>query len=112
MVAFHQGDIVYLDFDSQAGHEQKGRRPAIVVSRSAFNARSSVSMVCPITRTQRQYPTHVPLPAGLRTDGYILCEQARFLDLGVRNASFVEAAPKETIKKVSNVIAALIEVDD
>ncbi|MDO5111420.1 MAG: type II toxin-antitoxin system PemK/MazF family toxin [Clostridia bacterium] len=112
MVNHKQGDIIYLDFDPQAGHEQKGRRPAIVVSKTSFNARSSVTMVCPITHTQRPYPTCVALPEGIQTDGYVLCEQARFLDLHSRNANFVEATPDGFIKSISDIIIALIEVPE
>lgn len=108
---FRQGDIVYLDFDPRSGHEQKGRRPAIVASRTSFNAISALVMVCPITHSPRRYPTHVSLPDGLAVDGTILCEQARFLDLNSRNAQLVLHAPEDVIRSVSEIIIALVEND-
>lgn len=90
---FGQGDIVYLDFDPQSGHEQKGRRPALVISNNLFNRVSSLTMVCPITHTDRGHPFHLRLDERTRTDGVILCDQARMLDLNSRHASFVERAP-------------------
>ena len=78
---FEQGDIVYLDFDPQSGHEQNGRRPALVISNNLFNRVSSLTMVCPITHTDRGHPFHLRLDERTRTDGVILCDQARMLDL-------------------------------
>lgn len=72
VTVFEQGDIVYLDFDPQAGHEQKGRRPALVVSNNLFNRVSSLTMVCPITHTDRGHPFHVKLDGALRQTG-LLC---------------------------------------
>ena len=77
---FEQGDIVYLDFDPQSGHEQKGRCPALVISNNLFNRVSSLTMVCPITHTDRGHPFHLRLDERTRTDGVILCDQARMLD--------------------------------
>ena len=76
---FEQGDIVYLDFDPQSGHEQNGRRPALVISNNLFNRVSSLTMVCPITHTDRGHPFHLRLDERTRTDGVILCDQARML---------------------------------
>ena len=70
---FEQGDIVYLDFDPQSGHEQKGRRPALVISNNLFNRVSSLTMVCPITHTDRGHPFHLRLDERTKTDGVILC---------------------------------------
>ena len=85
---FEQGDIVYLDFDPQSGHEQKGRCPALVVSNDLFNRVSSLTMVCPITHTDRNSPFHLRLDRRTRTDGVIMCDQARMLDLRSRHAAF------------------------
>ena len=80
VMVFEQGDIVYLDFDPQAGHEQRGRRPALVVSNNTFNRFSSLTMVCPITHTDRNHPLHIRLDERTRTDGVIMCDQVRMLD--------------------------------
>lgn len=69
---FEQGDIIYMDFDPQSGHEQKGRRLALVVSNNLFNRISSLTMVCPITHTDRGHPLHVRLDSRTKTDGVIL----------------------------------------
>ena len=87
VTVFEQGDIVYLDFDPQSGHEQKGRRPALVVSNNLFNRVSSLTMVCPITHTDRGHPFHIRLDERTRTDGVVMCDQARMLDLPSRRAA-------------------------
>lgn len=107
---FEQGDIVFMDFCPQAGHEQAGRRPALVISKTFFNRKSSTIMVCPITHTERALFFQPKLPDGLKTDGYVLCDQARFLDLGVRNADFAEKVPQNFLAEVVDIVYSLIEV--
>ena len=107
---FEQGDIVYLDFDPQAGHEQKGRRPSLVVSNNLFNRVSSLTMVCPITHTDRNHPFHVRLDERTMTDGVILCDQARMLDLQSRNASFEEKAPDDIVADAVDLIIGFVEI--
>jgi mRNA interferase MazF len=109
VTVFEQGDIVYLNFDPQAGHEQKGRRPALVVSNDLFNRVSSMTMVCPITHTDRGHPFHVRLDARTKTDGVILCDQCRMLDLNSRKADFVEKAPEDILAEVIDIIQGFIE---
>lgn len=110
VTVFEQGDIVYLDFDPQSGHEQKGRRPALVVSNNLFNRVSSLTMVCPITHTDRGHPFHVRLDPRTRTDGVILCDQARMLDLASRHAAFEESAPQDILAEVIDILAGFIEM--
>ncbi len=107
---FEQGDIVYLNFDPQSGHEQKGRRPALVVSNNLFNRVNSLTMVCPITHTDRALPFHLRLTGTTKTDGVILCDQVRMLDLTSRNATFVEKAPTDIIVEAVDLIASFIEI--
>ena len=107
---FEQGDIVYLDFDPQSGHEQKGRRPALVVSNDLFNRVSSMTMVCPITHTDRGHPFHLRLEGTEKTDGVVLCDQARMLDLNSRNAVFVEKAPAALVAEAVDLIIGFIEL--
>ena len=107
---FEQGDIVYLDFDPQSGHEQKGRRPALVVSNDLFNRVSSMTMVCPITHTDRGHPFHLRLEGPEKTDGMVLCDQARMLDLNSRNAVFVEKAPAALVAEAVDLIIGFIEL--
>ena len=108
MVNFEQGDIIYLDFNPQTGHEQKGRRPAIIITNNLFNKYSKMLMVCPITNTNKNHPFHIPLDERTKTTGTILCDQARTLDISARNATFIEKAPDEVINKVINMIKSFI----
>lgn len=109
VTVFEQGDIVYLDFDPQAGHEQKGRRPALVVSNDLFNRVSSLTMVCPVTHTDRGHPFHIRLDGRTKTDGVILCDQARMLDLNSRRASFEEKAPADIVAEAVDLIIGFVE---
>lgn len=110
MTVFEQGDIVYLDFDSQSGHGQKGRRPTLVVSNDLFNRVSSLTMVCPIIHTGRNHPFHLRLDGRTKTDGVILCDQARMLDLTRRHASFEEKAPANLAAEAVDMIAGFLEI--
>lgn len=105
-----QGDIVYLDFDPQSSHEQKGRRPAIVISNNAFNALSRGALVCPIANTNRGIPLHVQLDSRTKTTGVIMCDQAKALDMQSRNATFIEKAPDDLIAEAVDIVIAIIEI--
>jgi len=105
-----QGDIVLIEFDPQAGHEQKGRRPAFVVSNNIFNKFTKMAVVCPITNTDRVFPLHVLLDERTKTTGVIMCEQAKFLDISAGNASFLEKAPKDILEEVVDIIIGFIEI--
>lgn len=104
-----QGDIVFLEFDPQAGHEQKGRRPAFVASNNTFNQFTKMAIVCPITNTDRGFPLHVPLDGRTKTTGVIMCEQAKSLDILARKSVFMENAPKDIIEEVVDILAASVE---
>jgi mRNA interferase ChpB len=107
-----RGDIVRLDFDPSAGHEQQGTRPALILSPHAFNA-FGMALACPITRGgsfARGLAWTVPLAgAGLQTDGVVLCNQVRTVDLKARRAHFIEAAPASITDEVLARVAALID---
>lgn len=105
-----QGDILLLEFDPQAGHEQKGRRPAFVVSNNIFNQFTKVAMVCPITNTNRGFPLHVPLDGRTKTKGVIMCEQIKSLDIAARNASFIEKAPGDILDEVVDILIGFVEI--
>lgn len=110
VTVFEQGDIVYLNFDPQSGHEQKGRRPALVVSNDLFNRVNNFTMVCPITHTDRGLPFHLRLDSSTKTDGVVLCDQVRMLDLNSRNATFVEKAPADLVAEAVDLITSFIEI--
>ena len=99
-----QGDIIMLDFSPQSGHEQAGRRPAVVISNNAFSQYTHAAIVCPITNTDNQFPTHVALAGRTKTTGVILCEQCKSLDIFARNASFVESLPDDLTAKVKEIV--------
>lgn len=100
-----QGDFIVLDFDPQAGHEQKGRRPALVLSKKIFNEKTGFAYVCPITSKKHDYPFHSEIPEGHPVHGYIMVDQARSLDYKHRKAHFLCKCPQ----KVFDEILALFE---
>jgi len=104
-----QGDIVLLNFDPQLGHEQKGRRPALVVSNNTFNEFTKMAMVCPITNTRRGFPLHVALDERTTTTGVIMCEQAKSLDIEARNATFFEKVPANILEEVLDIFVSFVE---
>lgn len=105
-----QGDIILLESDPQAGHEQKGRRPAFVVSNNPFNQFTKIAIVCPITNTDRGFPLHVPLDERTKTTGVIMCEQVKALDIIARNATFLEKAPKDILEEVVDMYIGFVEI--
>ena len=104
-----QGDIVFLDFNPQSGHEQRGRRPAIVVSNETFCKATGLAFVCPITNTDRRFPLHVRLDERLKTTGLIMCEQMKSLDVFARNISFIEKLPYDILFEVLNITSSFME---
>ena len=108
MVSFNQGDIVTLNFDPQAGHEQSGRRPAIVLSNDILNHHSSMALVCPITHTNKHHPFHIELDDRTRTDGVILCDQAKMLDMIARDAKFQEKCPDDIWKEAKDIVVSFL----
>ena len=102
------GDIVYLNFNPQAGHEQAGRRPALVISNDILNQHSSMAMVCPITNTNKRHPLHVPLDERTSTTGVILCDQAKMFDMKARKAELIEKAPTDIIEEARDIVKSFI----
>lgn len=88
-----------MDFDPQQGHEQRGRRPAIILSNDVLNHHSSLALVCPITNTNKRHPFHIELDGRTQTTGVILCNQAKMLDVRARNAQFREECPEDIWKE-------------
>lgn len=104
-----QGDIIFLEFTPQAGHEQSGKRSALVVSNNTYNQFTNMAMVCPITNTNRNFPLHVELNKGTKTTGVIMCEQVKALDIYARNASFYEKVPKQILEEVVDILIGFVE---
>lgn len=103
-----RGDLIWLSFDPQAGREQAGRRPAIVVSPAAYNAKVGLALCCPITSQKKGYPFEVELPPGLGIGGVVLSDQLKSLDWRARNAEIVGRAPREAIEEVLGKVGTLL----
>jgi len=101
------GDLIWLDFDPQAGHEQAGRRPALVLSSLRFDARASLAFVCPITSKVKGYASEVLLPAGLPVYGAVLCSHLRSVDWKVRNPALIGTAPGDVLSAVREIVASI-----
>ncbi|MGE5607050.1 MAG: type II toxin-antitoxin system PemK/MazF family toxin [Bacteroidota bacterium] len=95
-----QGDIIWLNFTPQSGHEQMGKRPALVISNDFFNWKTGFAFVCPITSTHKSYPLHVKLIATKKINGFIMVEQSKSIDYRSRGAEFIEKAGPEIIDEV------------
>ena len=104
-----QGTIIKINFNPQSGHEQAGYRPAIVISNDIFNEKTKLSIVCPITNTDNNFPLHVSLDERTKTTGVILCEHIRTLDLESRKYQEVEKVPKDILNHVIDIVYAEIE---
>lgn len=102
------GDFVHLTFDPQSGYEQRGRRPALVVSNTLFNARTQLAMVCPITNTFRNVPFHVKVPSDSSLTGYIMVEQIKSVDYNSRQVQFIEKAPNWILDEVLSILEACL----
>ena len=103
-----QGDIIAITFDPQSGHEQKGRRPALVVSKHLFNRSTGLAIVCPLTNTRRDFPFHVPIPQSSSLAGFIMVEQVKSVDFRSRQAKRIERASDELLAHVLSVLDACI----
>lgn len=104
-----RGDIVWLSFDPQTGHEQAGRRPAIVVSPEAYNRKTGLFLACPITSKIKGYPFEVPLPVDLEVGGVVLADQIKSLDWKARRAKFAARTHEGVIDEVTALVLPLID---
>jgi mRNA interferase MazF len=104
-----RGDVVWITFNPQAGHEQAGRRPAVVLSPKSYNGKVGLALLCPVTSQVKGYPFEVAIPDGLPVNGVILSDQVKSLDWKARNAEKACSLPEESIKKVLQRVKALIE---
>lgn len=103
-----RGDLIWLDFRPQTGHEQTGRRPALVLSPQSYNRRVGLALICPVTSRVKGYPFEVSLPASCRTRGAVLADQLRSLDLDSRRAAFIEQGPPELVEQVWRKLRTLL----
>ncbi len=102
------GDLVWLTFDPQAGHEQRGRRPALVVSPKAYNAKAGLALVCPVTNQSKGYPFEVEIPEGCGISGVVLADQLKSLDWKVRQVRRIGPVPACTLDEIRRRLAPLL----
>ena len=103
-----RGDVVWLDFNPQAGHEQSGRRPAVVLSPAAYNAKVGLALVCPITNQAKGYPFEVAIPNDTTVAGVILADQVKSLDWRARRAKVVERLGPEVTARTLGLLRTLL----
>ena len=103
-----KGDLVTLSFDPQSGHEQKGRRPALVISNDLFNRCTGLAMVCPITNTDRKIPFHVAVPSSASLTGFVMVDQVKSVDYKARRVHKIKKGPQALLDEVLGILDACI----
>jgi len=103
-----RGDAVWITLNPQAGHEQSGRRPALVLSPAAYNGRVGLALLCPVTNSVKGYPFEVAIPDGLGVSGVILSDQVKSLDWRFREAELICQMPEGTVTEVLQKVGALL----
>jgi len=103
-----RGDIVWLSFTPQSGHEQSGSRPALVISPQEYNGKTDLAIFCPITSQVKGYPFEVKVPDDLEINGVILSDQIKSLDWKTRKAEFICKLPKAILTETLNKISVLL----
>jgi mRNA interferase MazF len=104
------GDVVDITFDPQEGREQRGRRPALVLTARAYNRRAGLCVLCPITNQQKGYPFEVAIPAGYPVSGVVLADQVKSLSWDRRNASLRCSIPPGVLREAKGKIKALLQI--
>jgi mRNA interferase MazF len=105
-----RGDAVWLDLDPVLGHEQAGRRPSVVLSRSIYNAKTGLALFCPITRKVKGFPYEVTVPEGLAVNGVILADHIKNLDWRQRRAELICALPDELVIETLARLGSMLDL--
>ena len=105
-----RGDAVWIDFNSQSGHEQADRRPALIISPAAYNGKVGLAIMCPITSRRKGYPFEVQIPDGYPVSGVVLADQVKSLDWRARGAEVIQPLPKAVTNEVLAKLATLIRI--
>jgi mRNA interferase MazF len=105
-----KGDLVWLNMNPQAGHEQAGFRPALTLSPKSYNSRTGLMLACPITSSVKGYPFEVPLPEGIGVGGVVLSDQVKSLDWRARRARFIHSAGHAVTAEVIGKLSAILEI--
>ncbi|MDD5215247.1 MAG: type II toxin-antitoxin system PemK/MazF family toxin [Methylococcales bacterium] len=103
-----RGDFIIATFDPQSGHEQKGRRPALVISNRLFNQATGMTIVCPITNTNRGIPFHVKVSDESSLTGFVMVEQVKSIDYKSRQVKFIEKASDDILNEVLSLLDACV----
>jgi mRNA interferase MazF len=104
----HRGDLIAASFAPQAGHEQKGRRPALVISHYLFNKHTGLAIVCPITTTERDFPFHVAVVGCPKVTGFVMAEQVKSLDFRARGVTRIAKALPSVLEEVLSLLDACL----
>ena len=106
-----RGDVVWINMHPQAGHEQAGRRPAVVLSPRPYNAKVGLALFCPVTNQVKGYPFEVIIPPGLEVTGVILSDQVKSLDWKVRNTEYYDKVPENVVLEIFKKLSTLLRFD-
>jgi len=104
-----RGDVVWISFNPQAGHEQSGHRPALVLSPQSYNRKVGLVILCPITNQIKGYPFEVRIPEGLKASGAVLADQVKSMDWRARRASLLCRVPEGIVREVLNKVGTLLD---
>jgi mRNA interferase MazF len=104
----NKGDFIAVTFDPQSGHEQRGRRPALVVSNTLFNEQTGLAIVCPLTSTDRGYPFHLAVIKNPDVSGFVMVEQVKSIDFRERKAKLIGKASDDVLTEVLSILDACI----
>lgn len=103
-----RGDVVWINMYPQAGHEQSGRRPAIVLSPRSYNSKVGLALFCPVTNQMKGYPFEVIIPPGLKVSGAILADQVKSLDWKIRNTEYYDKVPETVVLEIFKKFSTLL----
>ncbi len=103
-----RGDVIWITLNPQAGHEQAGRRPAVVLSPLAYNEKVGLAVLCPITSQEKGYPFEVKIPQGLAVSGVVLADQVKSLDWRAREAERICTLPVEVVAEILGKLGVLL----
>jgi mRNA interferase MazF len=104
-----RGDLVWINFSPQEGHEQAGRRPAVVLSPKRYNERLDLALFCPVTSQVKGYPFEIKLPDEAKVQGVVLCDQMKNLDWQARKIKFIETVPSAILEEILAKAITLLE---
>jgi len=103
-----RGDLIWLSFTPQTGRKQAGRRPALVLSPEAYNSKTGLALICPVTSKVKSYPFEVPISTSAGVQGVVLADQLRSLDWRARRAEWIEQAQPKVVERVLKLLDTLL----